>query len=256
LFNLIDALNQSNGAGDPIPPIWRQWVDHGIELRRGSLHLFAAGPGVGKSVAALTIALKSGVPTLYQCADTDAFTTTTRMASALTHKPLTEVQAAFSANEAQDYKNLIKQVTHIRWDFNGQPTVEDVYNNAEAFAHMYGEYPHLIIVDNLSNVFSDEDDMSALRHISEQLNLLARETQSAVITLHHLTGEYESGDVPPPLGALIGKVSKIPAVILNLFRATSGDMGFCIVKNRFGNAMANGKLRAYVPMELTTMSLG
>ena len=256
MYNLIDALNQSNGAGDPIPSIWRQWVEHGLELRRGSLHLMAAGPGVGKSVVALTMALKCGVPTLYMCADTDAFTTTTRMASALTHRPLTDIQAAFAAGEADPYKKMIKEIQHIKWDFNGQPTVEDVYNNAEAFAHQYGEYPHLIIVDNLSNVFSDEDDMSALRHISEQLNLLARETQSAVLTLHHLTGEYESGDIPPPLGALIGKVSKIPAVIVNLFRASSGDMGFCIVKNRFGDAAPNGKLRAYVPMALETMTLG
>jgi hypothetical protein len=256
LLNLIDALHQSNGAGDPIPPIWQQWVHDGVELRRGSLHLFASGPGVGKSVAALTIALKSGVPTLYMCADTDAYTTTTRMAAALTHDLLTDVQTAFTIGQADKYKSMVAGVQHIRWDFNGQPTIDDIYHNAEAFAHMYGEYPHLIIIDNLGNVFSDEDDMAALRHNSEALNLLAREMQSAVVTLHHLTGEYESGDIPPPLGALIGKISKFPALCLNLFRASSGDMGFCVVKNRFGEAAANGKKRVYVPMTLERMRLG
>ena len=254
---LISALKATEGGGDPLPPVWEQFVNEGIEFRRGSLHLVAAGPGVGKSVFALLLALRTGVPTLYVSADTDAFTTSTRLASAITHQPLRIVQDEFAAGMKDKYYPVLAQTrTSIGWVFNKQPTIEDLYEEAEAFAHLHGEYPHLLVVDNLMNIFSEEDDNTSLRHNSEMLMLLADHTQAAVLVLAHLTGEYDSGDVPPPLSALAGKVSKLPAVILTMFRAQSGDLGICIVKNRFGNAAANGRLRAYLRMNLEKMHLG
>jgi hypothetical protein len=87
------------------------------------------------------------------------------------------------------------------------------------------------------------------------LKELAAECGAAVLVLHHLTGEYESSDRPAPLGALIGKVSKPATLVLTLFRGDYGDVGVCVVKNRFGKADPRGYMRVYLETNLERMSV-
>lgn len=219
--------------------------------------MLASGPGGGKSAVALTIAYRSRVPTLIIAPDSDAYTSFTRLGAMISGDTTSQVEAAIREGRAEKYESLVAETNdYIRWDFGGDPGIEDVVESVEAFGHLYGEYPHLLIVDNLGDIYSDNDnENTGLKHNLHLLKQLAGESNAATIALHHLTGEYESGDIPPPLSALIGKVSKPSSLVITLFRARYGDVGCCIVKNRFGEADPRGNSRVYLDADLERMRI-
>jgi hypothetical protein len=155
------------------------------------------------------------------------------------------------------YSDLVAATSEqIRWDFRENPAIADIVESTEAYAHQFGEYPHLLILDNLGDVYSDnENESQGLKHNLSVMKQLAGESNAAVLVLHHLTGEYESGDIPPPLSALTGKVSKPAALVVTLYRGKYGDVGCCFVKNRFGDADPRGKLRVHLESDLNRMSI-
>lgn len=256
VITLSSALSRASQAGEPLPSVWPELVQEGVEFRRGQLVVIAAGPGGNKSVFAVNLAVRAHVPALYISADTDHATTGVRVASLLSGDPTPAVEAGMKGDQAEKYERMIESLDYIRWAFETSPTVEDIRDDVEAFAHVYGCYPELVIVDNLINVYSDEEDNTALRHSIEALNILARESGACVVVLHHLTGAYESGDSPPNLGALIGKVGKMPSLVLTMFRGEYGDLGICIVKNRFGPADPRGFMRCYIRTDQQRMRIG
>ena len=255
--SLGGALAASGTTGQPLPAVFRAFVENDIEIRRGQLTLIASGPGAGKSIVALSIAVRTGVPTLMISPDSDAFTSATRAAAMLTGDPLGHVESAMRMGYDEQYLSFLRTLDNMRWEFEQAPSLAEISDATTAFGHLYGEYPHLIVVDNLGNVYGDSDDDNvSLKHSVEQLKVLAAESSAAVIALHHLTGEYDSSDRPAPLAALIGKVSKPAAVVLTLFRGKYDDIGVCIVKNRFGKADPRGYLRAYLDTDLERMKVG
>lgn len=256
MLTLSSALSVTSNAGEPLPPVWEQFVQQGVDFRQGQLVVIAAGPGGGKSVLAVNLVVRARVPALYVSADTDHFTTGMRVASLLSGQTLSVVEAGMKGTEAEKYDRLIADVDYVRWAFESTPTVDDIRDDVEAFAHVYGCYPQIVVVDNLMNVYSDEEDNTGLRHNIEALNILARESGACVVVLHHITGEYESGDRPPALGALIGKVGKMPSLVLTMFRGQYNDIGVCVVKNRFGPADPRGYLRVYLPADLERVRVG
>lgn len=256
MLTLSNALAIPSEAGAPLPAVWQELVEHHVEFRQGQLVVLAAGPGGNKSVFALNLVVRARVPALYISADTDHFTTALRTASLLSGDPLPKVEEGMKGGRREHYERMIEDIDHVQWAFESSPTVDDIRDDVEAFAHVYGCYPSIVVVDNLINVFSDEEDNTALRHNIEALNILARESGACVVVLHHTTGEYESGDVPPTLGALMGKIGKMPSLVLTMFRGQYGDLGVCIVKNRFGPADPRGHMRIYLPVDLARVRVG
>lgn len=256
---LASALAEAGAAGEPLPAVWREFVEQGVEFRRGGVTLIGAAPGGAKSVLALRLAVMAGVPTLYHSADTDAFTVSTRLASMLSGDPVTLVAAALQENNQHPkYRKLVDGVKHIQFDFLPNPSIDDVAENVKAFEILYGEMPHLIVVDNLRNMYSaHHEETPAFRENMELLSILAIESKAAVIVLHHLTGAYEGGELPPDQGAFEGKIAKLPSMALTMFRGKYGDIGVCVVKNRFGPADSMGKrVRCYLDTDLERMRLG
>jgi predicted ATP-dependent serine protease len=253
---LSTALAQTSEAGEPLPAVWQEFVEHQVEFRQGQLAVIAAGPGGGKSVLAVNLVVRTGEPALYISADTDSFTTGLRVGALMSGDPLPKVEAAMKSGRGEKYQRMIGSLEHVRWAFESSPTVDDIRDDIEAFAHVYGCYPKLVVVDNLMNIYSDEEDNTALRHSVESLNIMARESGACVVVLHHITGQYESGDIPPSLGALLGKVGKMPSLVLTMFRGNYGDLGICIVKNRFGPADPRGHLRMYLNADLERVRVG
>jgi predicted ATP-dependent serine protease len=254
---LASALTEVGEAGEPIPSVFHELMVEGAEIRMGELTLIASAPGVGKSLIAVTLAVKAGVPTLFFSADTTPFTTGVRIGAMLTGRTIAEVDHALrDETQKEEYIKLVSQKTgHIRWQFIPCPTVKDIEQDVAAFAVAWGDYPNLIIVDNLRNVYSDEDDYTGFRHNIEALKILAVETGSAVVVLHHLTGSYDDGQSIPPLSALEGKVSKLPSMVLNLFNGNRGDIGVAVVKNRFGAANPAGKLYVFLDTDLERVQI-
>lgn len=201
-----------------------------------------------------TVAVRSGVPTLYVSADTSAFVTSVSLAAMLSGHPQPYVQQHLKTNPK--YEELLAGLDHIRWSFQACPSVDDIVRDVNSFAVLYGDYPHHVIIDNLSNVYSEEEEYAGYRRNMEAFQTMASETGSAVTVLHHLTGQYEDGVQRPPLSAIEGKVGKRPGLVLTLFNGKSGDLGFCVVKNRGGVSAPNGGLYGFLKTDKERARLG
>ncbi|MFF4818057.1 DnaB-like helicase C-terminal domain-containing protein [Kitasatospora sp. NPDC001309] len=233
-------------AGEPLPAAFPQLERAGCHIRRGQLTLIAAGPGVGKSAVVTTIATRAEVPTLYFSADSDAFTQYTRLAAMITDTPLWAVEKDMDAGKSVHYDTQIEKLDYLRWNFDATPSIDTLDLDIQAFGYTYGCWPQLIVIDNIKNVWTESgDDNGKYSEIIDYLHELGRKTGAAVVALHHLTGEYDDGIKPAPMSALLGKISKIPELILTLHKEGSSDfenltINVSIVKNRGGKADPSG----------------
>jgi hypothetical protein len=177
-----------------------------------------------------------------------------RGASIVTGHRSKDVERDYEAGNGHFYDQRLNALKHVRFDFTGSPGVDDLEECVNAFALTYGEFPHMIVVDNLINVDPEElaeGQRSAVAGVMGYLKTMAQQTNACIVMLHHLTGDYDDGNRPAPMSALIDKVSKLPEQILTLHRAemnhgTPSQMGVCIVKNRDGESDASGGLIVYL----------
>jgi hypothetical protein len=143
----------------------------------------------------------------------------------------------------------------MRWDYNSSPSDEYVLESIDAYASVYGSYPEVIVMDNLKNlgVEGSQGEFEALEDACGFLHDLARDTNAALIALHHVTGENEDGMKPIPMSGLRGKISKTPEVILTLHRREQ-SMFMSPVKNRNGVADASGNWILPIAADLSRMN--
>lgn len=258
--SLTRAVKRTPRTGEPIPVPFQSWRSDGIDIRRSDLTMIAGQPSSGKSTIALTVAVRAVVPTLYFSADSSLATQATRVLSMTTGTPLATVkQYAQQAGEAfwQEPRvvDALAAVAHIHWNFHGQPTFKDIDEELAAFETREGAPPELIVVDNATDIaFGDGDEYGSLRELMRQLKLTARDTGAAVIALHHMT-ESIQGDPCPPMRAVHGKVSQVPAVILSIGQARDGFLPICPVKNRDGRSDPSGSTPVWLQYRPDLMSV-
>lgn len=220
-----------------------------IKFVRGQLVLVAAGPGTGKSAFSLNVALAAECPCLYFSADSDSFTQVTR---SIAIKSGISVEAAKNMVLADDPipPGIMKGIEHlqIRFDYLASPSLDDISLRMDSYQEVYGEYPELVIIDNITNVRSDnseDDPFSGLESLLDYLHTMARETEACIICLHHVTGPFNDGDKPIPMSGIKGQVGRVPEMILTLYRrsSTNGPDYLCVsaVKNRGGRADPTGQ---------------
>lgn len=206
--------------------------------------MVAAAPNAGKSMFALVYAIKAEVPTLFFSADTDVTTVMIRAAAHISgHSQLT-VETNLNSNPKY-YENYFEKSNHIQWVFDSSPSLDDIELEVKAYQELYGVPPELIVVDNLMNVAAETDnEWAGLRAIMMELHDLARNTESCVLVLHHVSeaSEYGDGTYPPARRSIHGKVSQLPSLMLTLGYDPMGKMlRVAAVKNRFGPNSADGK---------------
>ncbi len=74
----------------------------------------------------------------------------------------------------------------MEFSFDPSPTLDDVDLMVKAYGEKYGEWPQLIIIDNLMNVSALHDnEWTGMRDIMKACHHIARETDSAIFILHH-----------------------------------------------------------------------
>lgn len=247
MYTPRQSLYIRGSAGDPLPKVWDSLDAKGTALRRGQLALVCAGPGTGKSAFVLSYALKSRVPTLYFSADSDAFTQLSRSVSILSGWPLDRSTRAVRKADLREVAEELDDLP-IRFNYKASPSLDVIEESLQAYDALYEDYPHLIVVDNITNVRTDageaDDPFSGLEALMDYLHEMARETGSCVIGLHHVTGPHNDGDKPIPLSGIKGQIGRVPEMILTLHRVSDGfgpDMlNVSTVKNRGGKSDPSG----------------
>jgi len=216
--------------------------------------MIAAPPGAGKSSLGLDIAAKIKRPTLYFSADSTELTMASRIGATLTSRYLFDVEQQILQDPLWA-STVLRAVDHIRWSFDSAPTFEEIALEVEAFEEVWGEPPHLIVVDNLTDVADDSgDEFSALRSTMKGMKYLARTTNACVLVLHH-TSEAVEGNPCPPRRAIHGKVNQMPALILTIGTAMGGFMPVACVKNRQGPADPTGQTAVWLVFDPSIMHL-
>ncbi|WP_275896145.1 DnaB-like helicase C-terminal domain-containing protein [Nocardia farcinica] len=249
-------------AGEPLPTVWHSLAAQGTVFRQGQLNLICAGPGTGKSAFALSYALQSEVPTLYFSADSDAFTQLTRSISNLVGLPLEESARHVLEGNLAAYAADLEKVP-IRLSYDASPSLDTIESLMESYEEVYGDYPALVIVDNVTNVRAEsadgDDPFSGLESLMDYFHTMARQTEACTWGLHHVTGKYNDANEPIPLSGVKGQITRVPEMVLTLHKRTSafGQETLCVstVKNRGGKADASGATYAELEFVGDTMQI-
>lgn len=253
-FKRPAAAERAGGAKLPMP--WATLDRLDVSLRRSEVSMIAGVPGAGKSSLALVYALRAKVPTLYIAADTSEWTMRVRTLAALTGKTQAFVEKALTDEPAFDW---FAQADHIAWCFDAAPSIPSIRVELDAYNEVHGLYPELIVVDNLIDIAQGQgDEWQALRATMKDLKVLARDVDAAVAVLHHVSeadGSKFKGSNAPTRAAIQGKVAQLPALILTL-DSVNDQMYIGVVKNRYGQAAANGSYGVALEFDATRMQIG
>jgi AAA domain len=253
------SVRKTDVGGEPLPAPFQAFARAGIVLRRAEVTVIAGTPGAGKSSVALHIAARLKQPTLYFSADTNAHTMAMRLIS-MSGKMTQQAAENLMKNHPDTAEAILSENNHLFWSFESSPTLKDLDEEVSAFETIWGRSPTLIVVDNLMDVALDgAEEFAAMRQIMKELKYLARDTNAAVLVLHH-TQEGSQGYPCQPRSALQGKVAQVPAMVLTVGQQmlpTGLDMYLCIapVKNRYGKADQTGNTYIQLSFDPESMYL-
>ena len=236
--------------GEPLPAPYTVFVQNRIYFRRGQVSLVVAGPGTGKSTLALDVCRKLAPHTaLYFCIDTDPADMASRATAAVTGHALSAIE-----HDLEYFSEDVREhMGHVRWCFDGGPTVDDVFEEVECYGAVFGAYPELVVIDNLTSIdMAGELSYSGIQDTIARFNACARKTGAHFMLLHHATGAYEDGVLPIPLSGVEQKAGKRVAMVLSLTRMGS-SLRVHVVKNRGGRADARGNLWVQLNADLERM---
>lgn len=262
MYTMLQSLFIRGNGGDPLPPVFHALEVKGTQLRRGQLALVCAAAGTGKSAFVLTYALKAGIPTLYFSADSDAFTQLSRSISVMTGWTLEKASRAVRDGNIHAAEQVLKDIP-IRFNYSASPTLDNIEDTMRAYDEVYGDYPALVVIDNITNVRTggdnDTDPFAGLEGFLDYAHGMARSTGACVIGLHHVTAGYNDSDKAIPLSGVKGQISRVPELILTLHRVPGtfgGDaLRVSTVKNRAGKADPTGMDFAELEFHGDTMSI-
>jgi RecA-family ATPase len=243
VLTIKQAARRHLDAPQLLPDLFPSLKAAGIRFRRAQVTMIAGQPNSGKSLLALFYAIKAERPTLYVSADTDAYTTTLRAAAIVTNNTIDTIEDSFKQeNGIKVYQNALTSLTNLEFSFDPSPTLDDIQLMIQAYGEKYGQYPELIIIDNLMNVAALHDnEWTGMRDIMKAAHHMARETSAAVFVLHHTSENEGEPTKPPARKAIQGKVSQLPEVIITVaMEPENSEFRIACVKNRFAKHSAMG----------------
>lgn len=254
--SLLQVVRSTSEAGKDLPEILPALTAASIKFRRGQLHVVAGQPGRGKTLMALWYAIKSGCETLYFSADSDEGTLVNRASAVLLNKTVDEVKKIRATDEVAFLEDELFELSRrLRIQPDPHPDIDGIFEETQAYIELFGRVPELIIVDNLINIAATHDnEWTGQRDNLRGLHTLARETESAVVVLHHTSEESSRATRPGPMKSLMGKPSQLPELILTV--AMDGEeYHVAAVKNRDGVADPNADNPITVYVDAPSMSL-
>lgn len=230
------AARKRRDTGAFLPDIFQPLANAGIRLREGGVSVIAGTPGSMKTGLTLYWVGRLGIPAFYWSADSEDFEIVERMAAAKTGATMLEVRS-----NPEKFAAELDDIP-IRFSFEDSPTYNDLALDLGAYAEVMGEWPRIIVLDNLLNLVGEtEDEWSSHREHMRVVHKLARITKASILVLAHMgEDKVDPSGKPAPRTKLQGKVSHLPKVILSL--AFDGQrLKVAAVKNRFGPASPSGE---------------
>lgn len=231
----------------------------GLRLRRGQTSLWVAAPGVGKSQLLTNICYRMRVPTVYWSADTDQTEVTIRLFAMHLGMKTDEVEAKLGDDAWRGWMQdrFTGAADHIDWVFDSPITGRLLGERMKAFAEKHGEYPHMCVLDNMSNAIQNPaDEYAEIKTMQTQVQQLAREINCHIGILHHAKGEYDSGAKPIPQSGGLQNPFKIPEVGVTMYRPDADSrLAVNVVKNRGGKSDPSASNPASLPINFDTATV-
>lgn len=196
--------------------------------------MLAGTPGSFKSVLALnmmTVWAKLGKSILFFSADSDEMTVYRRVCGILTGDDQSTVE---SHADAPKYRQIVSQslADSVAFEY-ANLGMEGIADRMASFEQLSGAYPDIVFIDNLMDFASNGDnEWTAMRDMTKDLDELARETMSHIVVLHH-AGDQAPVGIPPARSFIQGKVTQKARLVLSLAANNAGLMVSC-VKNTNG----------------------
>lgn len=232
---LAATARRPRDSGSFLPDVFPALGSAGIRLRLGTAAYIAGTPGSMKTGLALYWVARLGLPALYLSCDSEDFEMVERAAAMMTGDTMQQVRA-----DPGKYADVLADLP-IRFTFEDAPSYQDVALEVAAYAEVFGDFPKVIIIDNMLNLVGEtEDEWGAHRDHAKVIHKITRITGALVLVLAHMgEDKVDPGSKPQPRTKLQGKVAHLPKLILSL--AFNGDeLKVAAVKNRFGPADASG----------------
>lgn len=251
-------------AGEPLPTIFRVLHEWGIRPRRGQVTMVCAPPNCGKSLLTmywvLRLAQGYGERVLYFSADTDEHDSKIRAAAMLTGHEMRKIENSYlESDEAGEfYDDALEEFRNVRFEFESDPTYDHIGEVVEAYCEAWGDYPETIVIDNLSNVVTlNENEFSGMKEVTKAAKRLGRQTGAAVFILHHQNeSEVKDPRFPGSRKSITGKVSQYPELVLTLGMDDAlGVLRIACVKNRSGKKDPSGETYVELQVDPARMSL-
>jgi hypothetical protein len=177
------------------------------------------------------------VPTLYISNDTNEMDIVSRFLARRTKQDSRDMRER-ALEDPQWAARRLSDMDWVRWNFNASPSLEEIEEEMMAFEELWGDNPHLVVVDILMKVDYFEDGGGSLEGIVRYLDKLARDTGACIVIACH-TSENEDGHPCQPMKAILNKVSKFSTLVLTTAHV-DGIFYLAPVKNRNGFADATG----------------
>lgn len=259
----LQAVRRRGRTGEALPSAFPTLDKREMRFRRGSSSLIVAPPGGGKSLLIMHQLIMSGVLGLYFSADAEEVDQTIRMICIAYGVTRDEAEHAILFDGLGKFSGRLAEMS-FRMDYNSGPTIDDIDRKLKAFEEVYGEWPEMVVVDNLTNVQFEreeagDDPFKGLEPLLEYLDRLAKSTGSHVTSLSHVGGEYNDGNKPIPMSGVKGQITRIPKMVLSARRVEDeGQPDLLLVspvKNRFGNPDPSGRNPAHLLFDGPRMSI-
>jgi len=252
----MHVLAGEEAGSTSLPDLHPQLGRKGVKLRRNSVTMVVAQPNGGKSAWALHYSIKSNVRTLYISADTDQKTTMLRSAAIMLDRRVDEIEQMVDAGDRGQIANAMADLEEtLRFCFDPSPSLDDIVLEIDAYLELFGDYPQLLVIDNLMNlVGGSEGEWAAMREACVAMHHIARSTEACILLLHHVSESDSKSVYPAPRRAIMGKVSALPEQILSVsIDPDENEFRVAAVKNRHGKHDASGRDWTPIPIDLTRM---
>jgi hypothetical protein len=225
-----------------------------ITFMRGGLSLVAGTPGSMKTMLIGNLVDEMKIPTLYISNDSNEATIASRLIARRTKQDSRKMREKAKDNP-EWASRIISDMDWVKWNFSSSPTLEEIEEEIQAFEELYGDAPHLVVVDVLMKVdYAEESEHGTHERIIQYLDHLGR-TYSAHIMVACHTSENVPGTPCQPMAAILNKITKIPTMVLTVARQDE-TLYVAPVKNRDGFSDSSGKTTVTLHVDPSTATVG